>query len=57
MAKNKSYEYDYDTYEYCDEPGCVCIENDYDTIEYNMSLGWSLEISEALLGEHKYGGM
>tara|TARA_R100000700_G_C3149887_1_gene128872 strand:- start:628 stop:780 length:153 start_codon:yes stop_codon:yes gene_type:complete len=44
-------------HKYCNEPGCVCIENDYDTIKYNISLGWSLEISEALLGEYKYGGM
>ena len=41
----------------CREKGCVCMEDDYNTIEYNMSLGWSKEISEALLGEHKYGGM
>ncbi len=52
MTKEKSYEYD--DYEYCDDFGCVCMDNDYDTIEYNMSLGWSLEISEALLGEDKY---
>ena len=38
----------------CRDKGCVCMEDDYDTIEYNMSLGWSLEISEALLGEDKY---
>ena len=37
----------------CYDKGCVCMGDDYDTIEYNMSLGWSVEVSEALLGEYK----
>ena len=39
----------------CYDKGCICMGDDYDTIEYNMSLGWSMEISQALLGENKYG--
>jgi hypothetical protein len=57
MAKNKSYEYDYDAYEYCNDPGCICSGRDYEIIKHNMLDGWSREESEALLGEHKYGGM
>ena len=55
MTKNKSYEYD--NYEYCDDPGCICSGRDEIIIEHNMLDGWSREMSEALLGEHKYGGM
>lgn len=55
MTKNKSYEYD--DYEYCDDPGCICSGRDEIIIEHNMLDGWSREMSEALLGEHKYGGM
>tara|TARA_Y100001937_G_scaffold22393_2_gene31949 strand:- start:6343 stop:6489 length:147 start_codon:yes stop_codon:yes gene_type:complete len=40
----------------CNDASCTCMVNDYKIIEYNMSLGWSKEISEALLGEHYYGG-
>ena len=39
----------------CYDPSCTCMGNDYKIIEYNMSLGWSKEISEALLGEYYYG--
>ena len=38
----------------CNDSSCTCMGNDYKLIEYNMSLGWSMEISQALLGEHKY---
>ena len=44
-------------YEYCDDPGCICSGRDKIIIEHNMLDGWSREESEALLGEHKYGGM
>jgi len=44
-------------YEYCDDPGCICLGRDYEIIKHNMLDGWSREMSEALLGEHKYGGM
>tara|TARA_R100001086_G_scaffold222422_1_gene139892 strand:- start:1869 stop:2063 length:195 start_codon:yes stop_codon:yes gene_type:complete len=62
MIKDECYETDWDDpYEYvetgtvCNDPSCTCMGNDYKIIEYNMSLGWSKEISEALLGEHYYG--
>ena len=44
-------------YEYCNDLGCICSDNDERIIEHNMLDGWSREMSEALLGEHKYGGM
>ena len=56
MIKDECYETDWDDpYEYNDL-SCTCMGNDYKVIEYNMSLGWSKEISEALLGEYYYGG-
>jgi hypothetical protein len=44
-------------YEYCDDIGCICQGRDYEIIKHNMLDGWSREMSEALLGEHKYGGI
>jgi len=44
-------------YEDCDDPGCICSDNDESIIQCNMLDGWSLYESEALLGEHKYGGI